>query len=312
MVRNCQSAGLAGYTSRSFLARLFEPMEIGMRTRPVDSVQSPLNLILPIKSWLQFKESSAAIHFREEQIIASREAVGNMHFARYVELGDHNHLGYFAVFDGEFRSYFSEFINYVGPVFDVLFQHVVDGPPLPCARNREPFIDWIVAHKLESIAFYTAYPTLNVKEIKARIDTRGGGADAWEQSHLTLLLPVKSPNHFVALRQLLTQFLPQLHAALDTIGTVHFFRFVPFGTHAVALVAEHDDSQEKLAQDFSTHLGSVFNEIFENVMDGPPTPVQENMRAFTHWIVSHNLEGWTLYSAYPTLDVKKIRSSVAG
>ena len=57
-----------------------------MGTGPVHSVQSPLNLILPIKAWLQFKESSAAIHFREEQIIASREAVGNMHFARFWDL----------------------------------------------------------------------------------------------------------------------------------------------------------------------------------------------------------------------------------
>jgi hypothetical protein len=225
---------------------------------------------------------------------------------------DHNHLGYFAVFDGDFKSYFNEFINYVGPVFDALFQHVVDGPPLPCARNREAFIDWIVAHKLESIGFYSAYPTLTVKEIKAWIDTRGGEADSWEQSHLTLLLPVKSPDHCVALSRWLAQFLPQLYAALDTIGTVHFFRFVPFGTRAMALVAEHDDSHEKLAHAFSTHLGSMFNEIFENVADGPPIPVQENVRAFTHWIVSHNLEGWTLYSAYPTLDVKKIRSCVAG
>ena len=282
-----------------------------MTTSPRQTVQSPLNMILPIESWLQFKESRAALHFREEQIIASREAVGNLHFARYVALRDHNHLGYFAVFDGDFRSYFSEFINYVGPIFDLLFQYVADGPSLPSARNREAFIDWIAAHKLESIGFYSAYPTLTVKEIKTRIDTHGGRADPWEQSHLTLLLPVKSPDHFVALSQLLTQFLPQLYAALDTIGAVHFFRFVPFGTRAMAIVAEHDLSVEKLSQEFSTHLGSMFNQIFENVMNGPPTPVQENRHAFTHWIVSHNLESWTLYSAYPTLDVEKIRSRIA-
>ena len=75
-----------------------------MSTSPAETVQSPLNMILPIKSWLQFKESSSAIHFREGQILGSREAVGNLHFARYVEFRDHNHLGYFAVFDGDFRT----------------------------------------------------------------------------------------------------------------------------------------------------------------------------------------------------------------
>ena len=170
----------------------------------------------------------------------------------------------------------------------------------------------MIAHKVESIGFYSAYPTLTVKQIKARIAPLESGTDAWEQSHLTLLLPAKSPNHFAALSQLLTQFLPQLYAALDLIGTVHFFRFVPFGTHAMALVAEHDHPPEELAQDSSTHLGSMFNQILENVTDGPPTPVQENVRAFTDWIISHNLESWSAYSAYPTVDLKEIRSFAIG
>jgi hypothetical protein len=103
-------------------------------------VQSSLNLILPIKSWLEFKESSAVIHFKKREITEAREAIGSLHFARFVELHDHNQLGYFTVFDGDFRDYFRDFINDIGPVFDSLIKHVVDGPAVPC--ESETFIDW--------------------------------------------------------------------------------------------------------------------------------------------------------------------------
>ena len=277
-----------------------------MDTSVGDSVQSSLNLILPIKSWLDFKESSALIHFKERQITREREAIGSLHFARFVELRDHNHLGYFTVVDGDFRAYLRDFINDIGPVFDSLIKHLVDGPPVPC--EGQTFLDWSAAHHQEPIVFYSAYPTLTVKAIRQWTGTHRGGVDElWEQSALTLVLPVKSPTHFAALSRLLTQFVPQLNSALDTIGTVYFLRFVPWGTQAMVLVAEHDSSPKQLAHDLSEHLGPMFDEILENVIDGPPTPVQDHTRAFTDWIIAHNLETWGLYSAYPTLSLQNIR-----
>lgn len=279
-----------------------------MSTPAGQRVQSPLNLILPLKSWLQFKETSAVINFKVVEIMAARDAIGTSHFARFVKLHDQNYLGYFTAFDGDLRNYFSELINYMGPIFNSLFQRVVDGPPLPCERNRDAFIDWSMAHNLEGIGFYSACPSLTVKEIRARAGIDFGGVDPSGQSPLTLILPVKSPNHFLALSQSLTRFLPQLYSALEMIGTVYFLRFVPLGTHAMVLVAEHDLPPEKLAQDFATHLGPMFDEIFKNVIDGPPTPVQGNTRAFSDWIVAHNLETWGFYSSYPTFTVHEIRA----
>jgi hypothetical protein len=75
----------------------------------------------------------------------------------------------------------------------------------------------------------------------------------------------------------------------------------------MVLVGEHDLSPEQLAHDLSKHLGPMFDEIFENVIDGPHTPVQEHTRAFTDWIIAHNLETWGLYSAYPYLSLESIR-----
>jgi hypothetical protein len=278
-----------------------------MDTSVAERVQSPLNMILPVRSWLDLKELSVVSQFKEREMVDARETLCTLHFARFVELHDHNQIGYFTVFDGDFRTYFGDFIQYVGPVFDALFKHVVNGPPVPCERNREAFLTWSSAHNREGIGFYSAYPTLPVKEIRARAGTDFGGVELWGQSALTIVLPIKSPTHFAALSQSMTQFLPELYAALDTIGTVNFFRFVPLGTHALALVGEHDGELAKLAEDFSMHLGPMFDEIFQNAIGTPPTPVRENRRAFTEWIIGHNLKTWGLYSAYPSLSVKEIR-----
>ena len=69
-------------------------------------VQSPLNMILPIESWLELKELSTVMQFKEQQMVEAREALRTLHFARFVELRDHNRLAYFTVFDGDFRTYF--------------------------------------------------------------------------------------------------------------------------------------------------------------------------------------------------------------
>lgn len=122
-----------------------------MSTSAEQRVQSQFNMILPMKSWLEFKESSAVIHFKKWQISEERETIGTLHFARFVELLDHNQLGYFAVFDRDFRTYVRDFINDIGPVFDALIKHVVDGPPVPC--ESDTFIDWSSTHN--RLEFYS-------------------------------------------------------------------------------------------------------------------------------------------------------------
>jgi hypothetical protein len=217
-----------------------------MSTSAEQRVQSQFNMILPIKSWVELKESNAVIHFTKWLISEERETIGTLHFARFVELHDHNQLGYFAVFDGDFRTYVRDFINDLGPVFDALIKHVVDGPPVPC--ESDTFIDWSSAHNQEGIGFYSAYPTLTAKAIRKSGGTHRGGSALWGQSALTLVLHLKSPTHFAVLSQSLTQSLPRLYAALDTIGSVFFFRFVPWGTHAMLLIAEYDCPSKELPQ----------------------------------------------------------------
>jgi hypothetical protein len=63
-----------------------------MDTSVAQSLQSPLNLILPIKSWLELKELGALMQFKERDMVDGREELRTLHFARFVELHDHNQL----------------------------------------------------------------------------------------------------------------------------------------------------------------------------------------------------------------------------
>jgi hypothetical protein len=95
------------------------------------------------------------------------------------------------------------------------------------------------------------------------------------------------------------------------MGTIHFARFVPMGTTALAFISEYDGDFDKHVQDCATHLGPLFDQILENMVDPPPTPVQKDTQAFGKWISAHNLKPWLFYSAYPTLSVQDIRSKFA-
>ena len=79
------------------------------------------------------------------------------------------------------------------------------------------------------------------------------------------------------------------------------------GTTVLTFISEYDGDLEKHIQEFTAHLGPLFDEILENVVDPPPTPVQKNAPAFAQWVKAHNTKTWGFYTAYPTLSVQDIR-----
>ncbi len=280
-----------------------------MSTVAETSVVSPASLILPIKSWLQVKELDAIVQLTTRSVIEESDTVGTLHFARWIDLHDHNQIAFFSDFDGSLRKYIEDFAKYMGPTFDLLFKHVENAPPLPVQKNVDAFYDWIVANNLQVIGFYSAYPTLSVQDIRTRGGIIKGGVNKGKQSPLSLVLPVKSPIHLAALSQSVAKSLPKFYEAADAIGTVHFARFLSLGTTAFGYISAYDGTFEKHIEDLVTHLGPMFDEILENVIDSPPTPVQSNTPAFMDWVSKHNIKPWLFYTAYPTLTVQEIRQA---
>jgi hypothetical protein len=270
-----------------------------------NGVQTPLNLILPIKSWLGLQELDAILHLKLQQVTKDADTVGTLHFGRFFNFHDNNQMGFFTVYDGKFEDYMHDFLKYLAPIFNFLNDHVVDPCPSPVEKNADAWLKWTTDRDLESIGFYSAYPTLSVQDIRTRAGV-SQGSNKPNQSPLTLVLRTKSPQHLAAASQLITNALPQFYGAADAMGTLHFARFVPMGTTALVLIAEYDGNLNKLIQDLATRVGPTLDQLLENVVDPPTASVQKDTPAFTSWVTAHNITPWTFYAAYPTLSVQDV------
>ena len=80
---------------------------------------------------------------------------------------EHNDLGFFTVYDGDFEKYFQDFADKISDVFDAVFAHVDGAPPTPVAKNAQAFYQWGLDNNYPAIGFYSAYPGLSVQDVRA-------------------------------------------------------------------------------------------------------------------------------------------------
>ena len=99
------------------------------------------------------------------------DSIGTLHVAHWVSF-EHNHIGFFTVFDGDMEKYFQDFADKTSFVFDALFPRVVGGPPTPVEKNAQAFYQWGLENNYPPIGFYSAYPGLSVQDIKALLADR--------------------------------------------------------------------------------------------------------------------------------------------
>ena len=280
-----------------------------MSTPSTTAVMSPANLVVPIKSWLEVKEIYAGLVLQQREALKAADEVGTLHFYRFVDFHEHNQTGFFSAFDGSLQKYIEDFAKYLGSFFNAIFKHVVDAPSLPVEKNVDSFYEWVATNNLSGFGFYSAYPNLSVQDIRTRAGIAHGAVHKALQSPLTLIMPPKSPTHLGAAGKLITNVWPEFVKEANNIGTIHFARFVPLGTTALAYISEYDGDFDKHMQDLSSHLGPLFDEVFENIVDSPPAPVEKNAKTFASWVSTHNIKPELFYSAYPSLSVQDIREA---
>ena len=137
-----------------------------------DTSQSPLLTYLAFKSRLQaFAVKLVAGALVGEKGHEASDSIGTLHFADWVAF-EHNHLGFFTIYDGDFEKYFQDFADKTSFVFDALFPHVEGGPPTPVAKNARAFYQWGLDNNYPAIGFYSAYPGLSVQDIRALLADR--------------------------------------------------------------------------------------------------------------------------------------------
>ena len=135
---------------------------------------------------------------------------------------------------------------------------------------------------------------------------------------LTLVLPLKEGTDVRQLGGLLGTLQPQIDAALASIGSVHFARFVlldgstqdlqpgPSGPYKLAIITTYDNDFDTYIQDFVNHIGPVFDALLSATEDGAGLiPVAQNVAAFTDYVSKHDASrnepnsGFGFYCAYP-------------
>jgi hypothetical protein len=120
--------------------------------QPGDNVQRMMNLVMPLKDKTAVgrAKASLAIAANLDEIFAGLDNVGNVHFARFVIVGDN--LCMFSAYDGDFSNYIRDFIAQIGSVFDGVVALIEGGDSvIPSEDNIEAFIAWVHAHDIFQI-----------------------------------------------------------------------------------------------------------------------------------------------------------------
>jgi hypothetical protein len=271
--------------------------------------QNHFTLSFPLKS------SSDADLLAEElpplmpALFRANDTIGTVHYSRFTVLSEKTLL-FLGDFDGEFTQLMAALTRLAGPVFDAIFRHVENPPPLPIADNVDAFVEWTATHLIDAVNLYTAYPDVTAKEIKAlasAADVGGGG----ELNPFLVVLPIKSKLAFIEVKMILRIRGSGTTKDLDKVGTPHFAQFVPLEDNQIGFFTVYDGSFDKYIADFTRNIGPVFDLIFKFTKDPPPSPCSKYLQEFIDFAAGANRTPIGFYQNYPGLSVQDIRALIA-
>jgi hypothetical protein len=126
----------------------------------------PQHVVMQMKSRVSPLSVRIAVEMLTRSLAQGADEVGVLHFAHLVRLPG-NRVGFFAVRDGPSARYAQDFADRLGPAFDLIFRFTKRPPPSPASRNAQHLRKWLEKSELTPLAFYSAYPGLQVQDIKA-------------------------------------------------------------------------------------------------------------------------------------------------
>src|SRR5271166_4323230 len=243
------------------------------------------------------------------QLFQAADGSGTIHYSRFTVLSEKTLL-FLGDFDGEFSQLMADLAKNAGPVFDAIFQHVVDPPPTPVADHSRAFIEWTAEHLLDPVNIYTAYPGVTAKEIKAlasAADVSGAG----ELHPFLVILPMKSKLAFIEVQLILRARGHGTTKDLDKVGTPHFAQFVPLEDNQIGFFTVYDGSFDKYISDFTKNIGPIFDLLFKFTKGAPPSPCRKYLQEFIDFAAGANRTPIGFYQAYPGLSVQDIHALIA-
>jgi hypothetical protein len=271
--------------------------------------QNHFTLSFPLKSPADAKMLAEQLPTMMPGLFRAADTIGKVHYSRFTVLSEKTLL-FVGDFDGEFGPLMAHLAKLAGPVFDAIFQHVQNPPPIPVAANVDPFVKWTVTHLVSAVNLYTAYPNVTAKEIKVLASAADIGGDG-ELHPFLVILPIKSYLHFIAVQLILRARGRGTTKDLDSVGTPHFAQFVPLENNQIGFFTVYDGSFDKYIADFTKNIGQVFDLIFKFTKDPPPSPCRKYLQEFIDFAAGANRTPIGFYQAYPGLSVQDIHALIA-
>ncbi len=271
--------------------------------------QSHFTLSFPLKTPADAKAIAEQLPPLMPALSKAEDVIGTIHYSRFTVLSEKTLL-FLGDFDGAFGDLMAALAKSSGPLFDAIFQHVVQPPATPVASNADAFVEWAAAHLLHPVNLYTAYPEGTVQEIKALASAAGVGGNG-ELNPFLVILPMKSKLAFVEIQLILRARGHGTTTDLDKVGTPHFAQFVPLEDNQIGFFTVYDGSFDKYIADFTKNIGPVFDLIFKFTKDPPPSPCRKHLQEFIDFAKAANRAPIGFYQAYPGLSVQDIHALIS-
>jgi hypothetical protein len=271
--------------------------------------QSHMTLSFPLRSPADAKMLAEKLPPMMPALFRAADSIGTIHYSRFTILSDKTLL-FLADFDGEFGRLMTDLAGRSGPVFDAIFQHVVNPPSTPIADHANTFVEWAAEHLVHPLNLYTAYPDVTAAEIKALASAADVTA-ANDQRPFLVILPIKSRLAFIEVQLLLRARGHGTTKDLDKVGTPHFAQFVPLENNQIGFFTVYDGSFDKYIADFTKNIGQVFDLIFKFTKNPPPSPCRKHLQEFIDFAAGANRTPIGFYQAYSGLSVQDIHALIA-
>jgi hypothetical protein len=271
--------------------------------------QNHFTLSFPLKSPADAKAVAEELPPLMPELFKAADTIGTIHYSRFTVLSDKTLL-FLGDFDGQFGELMTDLAKQAGPVFDAIFQHVVNPPPTPVVNNADAFAEWTAAHLLHAVNLYTAYPDVTAKEIKA-LAAAAGVAGAGVLNPFLVILPTKSKLAFIEVQLILRARGHGTTTDLDKVGTPHFAQFVPLEDDQIGFFTVYDGDFDKYISDFTKNIGPVFDLLFKFTKGAPPSPCRKHLQEFIDFATGANRAPIGFYQAYPGLSVQDIHALIA-
>ena len=131
----------------------------------VNQVQTPLNLVMPLKSPAQMPALAALLQAAADKVHDVLARLHYVHFARFLPMPDGSAILVITTYDGDLESYLMDFVALLNDEFTQILQYVKGAPPLPVNRFPREFCDFVAAHDVTAAHEWSAYPDVSVIDV---------------------------------------------------------------------------------------------------------------------------------------------------